>query len=352
MEKKHIAAKRQYTSMNILGQMYDAVKHVNFVPQQEVTFDERVLNAYTIEPEMLTEATKLKSHYDAAIRRIMAQHEIKTEFECFSQFVLSHNFEKKDYDFAQELGHTMFVLQKQFKELCVEAAGGTQHEVLGPFVAAMYTVAMTEVKAAKEKQRDLLFELDEGELPDELLPENMPFVSFPWIFDQELIRIATGKMPIGSRGQGASRMQGLSTRNRPEKSAAVDNPLVVETRTGTVQQGEDLMLFDDAKTAEQEAEELFAKMVDARTFHGHHASRSPHPYDDDEGTTQPLDVVPISTTWQPRKPEEAAEDDESVELEYVAVNDNVNGGPVVGQEVVIGDEYDKKFKERMRLVEE
>ena len=160
----------------------------------------------------------------------------------------------------------------------------------------------------------------------------------------------------------------------------VGNLLVVETRASTVQQGEDLMLFDDAKTAEQEAEELFAKMVDARTFHGNHASRSPHPRDDDEGTAQPFDVVPTDMTWQPRQSEEAAEDDESVELEYIPMGevddpgskspvlgteipvsaDRVNsgstlvdGGPVAGQEeVIIGDEYDKKFKERMRLVEE
>lgn len=192
MDKKHLPAEKIYKSKKILGQLYDMVEIMDFSPQFETPFDSRVLDAYNLDEQTLQQAKEIKIEYDATIRRVMAQHAIRTEFEVWSTFCLSHNFDKKDYTFAEELGRVTSALKDRFRKACINKAGGASFEVLGRFVAAMYTVTAREVRAAVEAQKKREADAaDENVLPDkeELV---IPFMSFPWIFDRVLGNIANG----------------------------------------------------------------------------------------------------------------------------------------------------------------
>jgi RNA-dependent RNA polymerase len=61
--------------------LYDQVELVDFKPQYENAFDSRVLNAFQLDEALIREAKDVKSAYDSALKRLMAKHEIHTEFE-------------------------------------------------------------------------------------------------------------------------------------------------------------------------------------------------------------------------------------------------------------------------------
>ncbi|TKA64867.1 hypothetical protein B0A49_07587 [Cryomyces minteri] len=135
-----------YHSKKVLGQLYDQVELVDFVPHYSAPFDKRILDAYELDQSVLDHATEVKELYDAAVRRVMAQHDIRTEFEVWSTFVLYHSQDNGDYKFTEDLGRITEALKGRFKELCYQKAGGKEFEKLGPFVAAMYTVTATQTK--------------------------------------------------------------------------------------------------------------------------------------------------------------------------------------------------------------
>ena len=91
MEKRYKRRDKTYISKKILGQLYDEVERIDFKPSYTTSFDQRILDAYKIDEEHVIAARQLKLDYDIALRRIMAQHDIKTEFEVWSTFVMSHN---------------------------------------------------------------------------------------------------------------------------------------------------------------------------------------------------------------------------------------------------------------------
>jgi RNA-dependent RNA polymerase len=178
MEKKHLPAKRIYKSGKVLGQLYDQVQLVDFKPQYN-NFDKRIIDAFSLEETLLQTVSEIKATYDESFRRLMAKHGISTEFEAWSVFVLGHNHETGDYKFAEEFGRTIGALKSQFRDTCRSAAQGSQimdWGRLGPFVAAMYTVTAREVEAAVKQGRD---------------GEQVPLLSFPWLFTSELGKIAT-----------------------------------------------------------------------------------------------------------------------------------------------------------------
>jgi RNA-dependent RNA polymerase len=184
MEKRHLPLKKIYKSGKVLGQLYDQVQLVDFKPQYG-NFDKRILDAFELEDSLLQTASEIKETYDEYLRRLMAKHGISTEFEAWSVFVLGHNHETGDYKFAEEFGRTVGALKAQFRETCRSAAQGGQNQggsllmdwkLLGPFVAAMYTVTAREVDAAVKQGCD---------------GEQMPLMSFPWLFTSELGKIAT-----------------------------------------------------------------------------------------------------------------------------------------------------------------
>lgn len=200
MEKK---GRPSYHSKQILGQLYDAVKMIDFVPNISMPFDHRILNCDLVpaSESCMDFAKELKAEYDAAIRRVMAHHEISTEFEICSSFVLGHNFLHKDYKLHEHLGSIASNLRNGFREQCFDFAGGRTIEYVAPLIVAMYRVTEQETSSVvRNRERRAV---DENEHAHENGPNyestaddedaDLPLISFPWIFDEFLGRIATGQ---------------------------------------------------------------------------------------------------------------------------------------------------------------
>ena len=187
MESKYRPKENVYHSTKVLGQLFDQVERVDFVPIYDAPFDPRILCAYQHEPETLNQATILKKQYDSATRRIMAQHAIKTEFEVWSTFVMSHSKASNDYQFHEEIGRLSKALKDGFRAECVKVAGSPNQDdfaAMAPFVAAMYRVTADEVGIAVKKTK-----AGKGE-QGRWTVQDMPMMSFPWLFGGMLGRIA------------------------------------------------------------------------------------------------------------------------------------------------------------------
>jgi RNA-dependent RNA polymerase len=216
MEKKYKPKEAIYHSECILGQLYDKVESVNFVPQYDQPFDKRILRAYKLDDGLLKTVRQIKTQYDTYMRRIMAQHEIKTEFEVWSTFVLSRPRVGSDYKLQEEIGRISEDLKAQFRLVCIEKAGGKDFAVLGPFVAGMYKVTKEEMDIALAECRATKI-VSGREVPKRKMePKSMPLITFPWLFEKELGRIATGidtsddfedlgLLPLTLKGDGHSR---------------------------------------------------------------------------------------------------------------------------------------------------
>jgi RNA-dependent RNA polymerase len=186
---------RSYTSRRILGQLYDEVDRVPFEPTWELPFDKRILEAYKLDDYALFDLVKeTKRSYDEAIRRLMNQHGIRTEFEVWTTFILEHNHENRDYKTSEELGEAVAGLKRQFQDLCYEGAGTTPKErdwdKLKLWVAAMYTVTAQETAAANEECDSRILVAGEWVQQRYRNTETMPLISFPWLFQRELGVIA------------------------------------------------------------------------------------------------------------------------------------------------------------------
>jgi RNA-dependent RNA polymerase len=120
MEKIHKPKEQIYVSHKVLGKLYDQVERIDFVPCFENPFDKRILEAYKLDDQLLEDAAAVKEQYDAAMRRIMAQHDIATEFEVWSTFVLHHANQSKDYKFHEEMGEISSALKDRFRQACYE----------------------------------------------------------------------------------------------------------------------------------------------------------------------------------------------------------------------------------------
>jgi RNA-dependent RNA polymerase len=178
MEKK---GGKEYRSHKILGKLYDKVERVKFVPNYRGKFDDRVLNAVTPSAAVLDQTDELKRNYDASLRRIMAQHEIRTEFEIWSTFVLNHSKASRDFKFHEEIGNLSKSLKEEFEEAIMEVAGGKTFEHLRPYAVAAYQLVSKDVTEA-------LGEVEKGDREE--IPEQMPFMSFPWVLHETLGTIA------------------------------------------------------------------------------------------------------------------------------------------------------------------
>jgi RNA-dependent RNA polymerase len=222
MEKKHVAANKVYRSGSVLGKLYDQVELVDFKAQHDNVFDNRILSAFDISDDVLSAAKMIKSDYDAAMRRLMAKHAIRTEFEVWSIFVLAHNQDRRDYKFAEEFGATVEAVKDQYQEVCRKAAGMD----LLQFVAAMYTVTARELEAALDKKEET--EADE---------QALPLISFPWLFCRELGTIATG-----SQRKSVFVPQGYAKKSKRPVSGVDSGAVEVETKQGVTHRGELLEL--------------------------------------------------------------------------------------------------------------
>jgi hypothetical protein len=192
MEKKHKPKDAVYHSEKILGKLYDSVERVCFVPQWKEPFDKRILRAYKLDDAILRSARQIKRQYDAAMRRIMAQQEIETEFEVWSAFSLSRPRVGSDFKLQEVIAGISDALKDQFRMICIETAGGKDFSVLGPFAAAMYRITKDELDIALAECRSTKL-IGGREVPKRKMePEFMPLISFPWLFEKELGRIVTG----------------------------------------------------------------------------------------------------------------------------------------------------------------
>ena len=192
MEKRH---QPSFHSDKILGQLYDKVDSVDFIPRWEQPFDRRILQAYRLDDNTLKAARQVKSEYDMAMRRIMAQQEINTEFEVWSTFVLSKPRVGSDYKVQEAMAVISEGLKEQFRATSIKRAGcidGKDFSKLGPFVAAMYKVTKEELDIALAECRMTKIVAGRPQPKRKMEQKSMPLISFPWLFEKELGRIATG----------------------------------------------------------------------------------------------------------------------------------------------------------------
>ncbi|KPI35395.1 RNA-dependent RNA polymerase 1 [Cyphellophora attinorum] len=197
----HFMEKRgrwQY-SRKILGQLYDAVEKLvagfDLRARGVPKFDARVLNLDRPDRDVFNQVQAIKHEYDMAMRRIMAQHKIKTEFEIWSTFVMSHSKKSTDYKFHEEIGQISKSLKEEFRKELVDAAGGDSFSTLMPFAIAAYQFTAEQVTTALQQGESLngsevgkAGRDDEEQEPE--LPK-VPFCSFPWLLQDVLCKIAS-----------------------------------------------------------------------------------------------------------------------------------------------------------------
>ncbi|KAI0099828.1 RNA dependent RNA polymerase-domain-containing protein [Nemania sp. FL0031] len=170
---------RSYHSWKVLGQLYDVVKKVEFHPNYNSAFDERILRRFVLTDDMLRKARIIKAQHDRALRQIMNQRELGTEFEVWSTFVLTKPRVGNDYKMQETMGPIIANHRERFRNACIRVAGSREPKVLYPFIAAAYHVTWEAVQVAIREAQGRL-----------TVGQPMPFISFPWVFEQELGRIA------------------------------------------------------------------------------------------------------------------------------------------------------------------
>lgn len=180
---------KTYRSHKILGKLYDSVAKIEFKPKLDGAFDERILRRYKLDSETLKTMRMVKRQHDKAVRQIMNQHDIETEFEVWSTFVLSRPRVGSEYKRQEKMEPVVADHRDRFRNACIKVAGSREPSALYRVVAAAYQVTWEEVQRAQEK----LPQSDDASTEPSLTGEKMPLISFPWIFEHELGRMATSQ---------------------------------------------------------------------------------------------------------------------------------------------------------------
>ncbi|KAK1842468.1 suppressor of ascus dominance [Colletotrichum chrysophilum] len=239
-ERPHFLGSRgqTYHSSTALGKLYDMIQDVGFNPLYEKRFDNRVLNRFHLTEDLLSKARAVKVQYDMAMRRLMGQRDIDTEFEIWTGFALSKPRVGSDYKQQEEIGRESSLLKHRFREICYQEAGGSRvFDNIGPFVAAMYKVTQDEVNAALA-----------GEYEDEEHKrQSMPLISFPWIFHWIMGRIATGKVKTTPTINPEAAPITKKTYHAPHGTVEAEPATQIEDGR-EVHRGEMLRLFDNSPT--------------------------------------------------------------------------------------------------------
>ncbi len=155
-----------------LGRIYDFVHTVRIDLPSNLPFDYRLLQRYDLGEEELLNARAMKSQYDTVLRRTMKQHDVDTEMEIFTTFVLSRNKLGTDYKRYEDIGRVRDALHDRFTKAAIREAGPKHEEKFRRFVAACYRVTWEQVQRARMNRTSTL-------------------VTFPWVFHRELCSIAT-----------------------------------------------------------------------------------------------------------------------------------------------------------------
>ena len=255
MEKFRKPKEQTYTSEKVLGQLYDQVERVDFVPEFTSSFDWRILGAYEINEKLESDAAEIKELYDTAMYRIMAQHDIQTEFEVWSTFVMHHANQSKDFKFHEEMGEISSALKDRFRTACYDKAGGRDFDKIGPFVAAMYKVTSDQMTQALQECQEVVIVGGRERKVREVSAKTMPLMSFPWLFQGVLGKIASGELQ-SPRESNRMPLQG-SHRNVTSKKHRIGETLLEEdtlqTNEGITHRGDILELFqhDEAQRAKE-----------------------------------------------------------------------------------------------------
>ena len=249
MERHHLAADRVYTSRKILGQLYDQVERVDFVPAYRAPFDDRILNAYRPDTDVLNTVREIKSDYDAHIRRIMAQHEVKTEFEVWSTFVLQHSRTTNAFKFHEVIWELSVALKEQFRKTCYERAGGKDFNTLAPFVAAMYIVTQGEMADAVWECSQFQDVGGRRRPLREMTADTMPLMSFPWLFPDILGKIAKGDIQQAEGNLSTRRKTAQIAQMAPSGLVAAQSSVIPSRHGRSVMEPSILDAADDIATA-------------------------------------------------------------------------------------------------------
>ncbi|XWX02078.1 hypothetical protein V2A60_010110 [Cordyceps javanica] len=180
---------RTYHSRSALGKLYDRVADENFdyVPSWEDEFDSRITKGFEFTDEILAVARGMKEQYDVAVRRLLKQFRVATEFELYSGWAMSKPAVGSDYKRQEDLGQQFDTLKQRFREMCIQVAGAAGGGKLEWLVAALYKVTEDEVKT-------FLAEMEAEAAAEYFIysSRTMPLISFPWIFHWVLVKIARG----------------------------------------------------------------------------------------------------------------------------------------------------------------
>lgn len=191
---------RPYLSRKVLGQLYDAVKkkvkRFDFRARYKQRFDSRILNIERPGPAIFAAVEDVKYEYDMSMARIMAQHKIKTEFEVWSTFVMSHSKQSRDFKFHEEIGQISKNLKDEYRQELVRLAGGSDFDRLMPYAVAAYQLTAEQITEALEVSDTSATDThehglsdDEDEAVNPAAPRN-PFCSFPWVLADVLGKVA------------------------------------------------------------------------------------------------------------------------------------------------------------------
>ena len=261
MDNTHQRKENTYISHKVLGQLYDQVERVDFVPLFTARFDNRILGAYVVDNQTLASAKEIKKDYDAHMRRIMAQHEIKTEFEVWSTFVMEHSRISNDFKFHEQIGQISNALKQQFRNFCWQKAGGKTFEQIAPFVTAMYKTTADEMaEAVRECQQTELVGGYQKPLR-RMTATEMPLMSFPWLFQDVLGKIAmnskrSAKEPslkegtVGSNAASQNVIKATDVRRARGPPGNFLGAGDLKTSEGTMHAGDLLQLFEDSHMQE------------------------------------------------------------------------------------------------------
>jgi RNA-dependent RNA polymerase len=191
MEKKSTP----YTSRKILGQLYDdvkkSVKRFDFKARYTPKFDHRIMDLERPAQPCLDKVTQIKEDYDLALRRIMSQHKIQTEFEVWSTFTMSHSKQSTDFKFHEEIGRISKALKDEFRSAIIVAAGGSDYDHLKPYTIAAYQITAEQVARALEDGDETDKHVVDDEEVGAMKVSSTPFCSFPWLLSDILCKIAT-----------------------------------------------------------------------------------------------------------------------------------------------------------------
>lgn len=248
--EKRVPKEATYRSQKALGIIYDKVHSVAFTPTYTNSFDKRILDKCVNDNEILKKARQIKTQYDTALRRVMGQREIATEFELWSGFVLSRPRNGSWYKLQEDIGREYGSIKMAFREMCQEAAGGATAPRIDAFVAAMYKVTEEEVNIALHMRRGTLNFGGKIVEPKAMDAKSMPLISFPWIFYEVLCRLATGTK--GTEAFQEMKSEGKTPANRGRSMNSGEGDMETHLNDGRiVHRGEVLNLFEPTEEEEE-----------------------------------------------------------------------------------------------------